>query len=253
MNDDPKIYEANEAMQDRTILIKIKGKNYRRERRLDKAVAEISKRLDEYIKPLGNCDTEFIDEFISEIIDQVEYFDHYTITKEMEAETEKMINEGSWAYEFINDAKSKGLFNFDRIPTNHMSKFVKCYLTENNESMMMPSSKTINKELEPLMKQLDYKLSPIDKLVNSDSFDKLEYNAQFIQEEIYNEFDYSSRTKTRYWYKEKPSITNKEQDDFLNTYINKDYKTLDTKEKIITKYYIDIGDMDIISWYEVTN
>lgn len=253
MNDDPKIYEANDAMIDRTILIKIKGKNYRRERKLDEVVAEISKRLDEYIKPLGNCNTEFIEEFISEIIDQVEYFDHFTITKEMEAKTEQMINESNWVYNFIEDTNARGLFNFKIIPTSHVSKFVKYYLAENNESMMMPSSQTINKELESLMLKYGYKLSAKDKMINVETLDKLDYNMKFIQDEIYNNIMLPPKSKTRYWYKDETVITNEDHENFLNTYINKNYKELDVKEKIITKFYIDIGDMDIISWYELTN
>ena len=251
MNDDPKIYEANEAMQDRTILLRIKGKNYRRERRLDEVVAEISKRLDEYIKPLGNCDNEFIDEFISEIIDQVEYFDDYTITKEMEAETEKMINESNWAYNFIEDAKERNLFNFSIIPTSHMSKFVKFYLSENNESMMMPSSQTINKELEPLMKQLGYKLSGKNETFRTDYIPKLEYNQEFIEGEIYENIKLSKRGTSRYWISDKPIITDKDITNFEENYMKLNYKKISLKDKIIAKFLIDSGNMDIISWYQL--
>ena len=251
MNDDPKIYEANEAMIDRTILLRIKGKNYRRERKLDNAIAEIAKRLDEYIKPLGNCDTEFIDEFISEIIDQVEYFDQFTVTKEMENETEQMINESNWAYNFIEDAKSRGLFNFSIIPTSHMSKFVKFHLIENNESMMMPSSQTINKELEPLMKQLGYKLSGKNETLRIDYIPKLEYNTNFIQDEIYENITLSQKTTSRYWVSNKPLITDKNITNFEENYTKLDYKKINLKDKIIAKYLIDSGNMDIISWYEL--
>ena len=252
MNDDPKIYEANEAMLDRTILIKIKGKNYRRERKLDEAVAEIAKRLDEYIKPLGNCDNEFIDEFISEIIDQVDYFDHFTITKEMEAETEQMINESNWAYNFIEDAKSRGLFNFSTLPSNHVIKFVKYYLAENNESMKSPSSKTINTELESIMKQLGYKLSSTDKLINSDSLPKLEYNSDIIHEEIYENINLAKRCMTRYWYTENTVISDDEFNNFKTYYLTKNYKNLTMKEKIIARYLVELGDMDVISWIDLT-
>ena len=251
MNDDPKIYEANEAIQDRTILIKIKGKNYRRESKLDEAIAEIAKRLDEYIKPLGNCDTEFIDEFISEIIDQVEYFDKFTVTSEMEKETEQMINESNWAYNFVEDAKSRGLFNFSIIPTSHMSKFVKFHLMENNESMKLPSSQTINKELEPLMKQLGYKLSAKDKTLTSSYIPKLEYNADFIQDEIYENINSLQKSTSRYWISNEPLITDEDITNFEENYMKLDYKKINLKDKIIARYLIDSGNMDIISWYEL--
>lgn len=93
MSDDLTFYEPNEAMLGRTVLIPIKGKNYRCECEHDEAIAGVSGELDKYIRPLGNCDQEFIDEFISEIIDTVDYFENYTIPEEIEKRTEDMISE----------------------------------------------------------------------------------------------------------------------------------------------------------------
>lgn len=171
MNDDSTFYEANEAMLDRTVLIPIKGKNYNCERELDETIVEVSRKLDKYIRPLGNCDQEFVDEFISEIIDTVDYFEDYTIPKEIEKRTEDIINDGSWAHQIIEDAKNKGLFNSAIIPISHMTKYVESYLRENNSDMIRPSTRTITKEIEPLMNKLGYKLSPKDKLFRISSIE----------------------------------------------------------------------------------
>ena len=56
-----------------------------------------------------------------------------------------MINDGSWANQFIEDAKNRGLFNFSTIPASHIAKFVKSYLRENNSGMICPSTQTITK------------------------------------------------------------------------------------------------------------
>lgn len=93
MNDDSTFYEANEAMLDRTVLIPIKGKNYNCEHKHDETIVEVSRKLDKYIRPLGNCDQEFVDEFISEIIDTVDYFDEYSIPDEIEQLKDSMIND----------------------------------------------------------------------------------------------------------------------------------------------------------------
>lgn len=93
MNDDSTFYEANEVMLDRTVLIPIKGKNYRCEHKHDEAIAEVSCKFDKYIRLLGNCDQEFVDEFISEIIDTVDYFDEYSIPEEIEQLKDDMIND----------------------------------------------------------------------------------------------------------------------------------------------------------------
>ena len=174
-------------------------------------------------------------------------------TSEPKNQITNTTSEDSWTYEFVKfveDAELCGLFNFKVIPTAHMSKFVKYYLTENNESMLIPSSQTINKELEPLMKKHGYKLSSKNNMINVETLDKLDYNMKFIQDEIYNNIILPPKSKTRYWYKDKSVITKEDHENFLNNYINKNYKELDVKEKIIVKYYIDMRNMDIISWYE---
>lgn len=93
MSDDLTFYETSDAVLDRTVLIPIKGKNYRCERKHDETIAEVSRKLDEYIRPLGNCDQEFIDEFISEIVDTVDYFDGYSILEEIEKLKADIIND----------------------------------------------------------------------------------------------------------------------------------------------------------------
>lgn len=93
MNDDSTFYEANEAMLDRTVLIPIKEKNYNCERKHNETIAEVSRKLGEYIHPLGNCDQEFVDEFISEIVDTVDYFDGYSIPEEIEKLKADIIND----------------------------------------------------------------------------------------------------------------------------------------------------------------
>lgn len=171
MSDDLTFYKTNEVMLDRTVLIPIKGKNYRCEHKHDETIAEVSRELDKYIRPLGNCDQEFIDEFISEIVDTIDYFDDYTIPEEIEKRTEDTINDGSWAHQFIEDAKNKGLFNSAIIPVYHMTKYVESYLRENNSDLIRPSTRTITKEIEPLMNKLGYKLSPKDKLFRISSIE----------------------------------------------------------------------------------
>lgn len=92
MSDDLTFYETSDAVLDRTVLIPIKGKNYNCERKHDETIAEVSRKLDEFIRPLGNCDQEFVDEFISEIVDTVDYFDGYSIPEKIEKLKADIIN-----------------------------------------------------------------------------------------------------------------------------------------------------------------
>ena len=59
MNEPPRIYEAGEAITDRTIFIHLRGTNHRNE--TDKAAKEMAKRLDEYLGKENNgvVDQEF--------------------------------------------------------------------------------------------------------------------------------------------------------------------------------------------------
>lgn len=166
--------------------------------------------------------------------------------------TDNIVNENNWMDEFIKDANSRGLFNFKIIPSVHMSKFIKYYLNENNESMLIPSTQTINNKLEPLMKKYGYKLSAKDKTLGSDCIPKLEYNQEFIENEIYENIKLSERSTSRYWINDKPIITDKDITNFEENYMKLDYKKIDLKNKIIARYLVELGDMDIISWIDLT-
>lgn len=162
-------------------------------------------------------------------------------------------NENSWTYEFVKfveDAELRGLFNFKVIPAVHMSQLVKFHLMENNKNMMLPSTQMINKKLEPLMRKLGYKLSAKDKTLTSNYIPKLEYNADLIEDEIYENIKLSKCSTSRYWFYEDPLITEEDITNFEGNYMKLDYKKINLKDKIIARYLIDSGNLDIISWYE---
>lgn len=181
MNDDPTFYEGGDAMYDRTLLVRITGKNHRQA--ADKAEKEIAKRLDRYTGLLDKeIDREFFNEIISYILRNVNNFDEFTVPDGSEELTKNMVDEGSWSHQFIGDAKDKGLFSFNTLVQNDLISMVQTFLKENNPGMKIPSSRMIIKELDPLLEQNNFIKAPTRAL----SLPLIDYNYSIVNKYMYN-------------------------------------------------------------------
>lgn len=181
MNDDPTFYEGGDAMYDRTLLVRITGKNHRQA--ADEAEKEIAKRLDRYTGLLDKeIDREFFNEIISYILRNVNNFDEFTVPDGSEELTKNMVDEGSWSHQFIGDAKDKGLFSFNTLVQNDLISMVQTFLKENNPGMKIPSSRMIIKELDPLLEQNNFIKAPTRAL----SLPLIDYNYSIVNKYMYN-------------------------------------------------------------------
>lgn len=181
MNDDPTFYEGGEAMYDRTLLVRITGKNHRKA--TDEAEKEIAKRLDRYTGLLDKeIDREFFNEIISYILRNVNNFEEFTVPDGSEELTKNMVDEGSWSHQFIKDAKDKGLFSFNTLVQNDLISMVQTFLKENNPGMKIPSSRMIFKELDPLLEQNNF----IKATGRMRSIPLIDYNYNIVNKYMYN-------------------------------------------------------------------
>ena len=181
MNDDPTFYEGGEAMYDRTLLVRITGKNHRNT--TDKAELEIAKRLDSYTGLLDNeIDNDFFNEIISYILRNVNDFDKFTVPDGSEELTKNMVDEGSWSHQFIEDAKDKGLFSFNTLVQNDLVSMVQTFLKETNPSMKIPSARMMLKELDPLLEQNNF----IKATGRMRSVPLIDYNYNIVNKYMYN-------------------------------------------------------------------
>lgn len=181
MNDDPTFYEGGQAMYDRTLLVRITGKNHRNA--TDEAEQEIAKRLDRYTGLLDKeIDRDFFNEIISYILKNVNNFDKFTVPDGSEKLTKNMVDEGSWSHQFIEDAKDKGLFSFNTLVQNDLVSMVQTFLKETNPSMKIPSARMMLKELDPLLEQNNF----IKATGRMRSVPLIDYNYNIVNKYMYN-------------------------------------------------------------------
>lgn len=181
MNDDPTFYEGGDAMYDRTLLVRITGKNHRQA--VDEAEKEIAKRLDRYTGLLDKeIDRDFFNEIITYILKNVNNFDNFTVPDGSEKLTKDMVDEGSWSHQFIKDAKDKGLFSFNTLVQNDLVSMVQTFLKETNPSMKIPSARMMLKELDPLLEQNNF----IKATGRMRSIPLIDYNYNIVNKYMYN-------------------------------------------------------------------
>ena len=243
MNDDPTFYEGGDAMIDRTLLIKIKGKNHRNTS--DKAELEIAKRLDNYTGLLsGSCDKGFFNEIISYILQNVEPFDQYIEPKGTRELTEAMVNEGSWAHQFMEDADDKGLFEFNTLILNDLISMVVAFIKETNVGMTIPSARTITKELTPLLEKKGF-FKANNKVKHVPLKD---YNAKIVKSKMYNIYPKKLQRIVVY-YNSDPKVHSESIKQFKQEMMeDKVDFDLSIHQMIILEYLVSKGDMDAIKF-----
>ena len=184
MNEPPRIYEAGEAITDRTIFIHLRGTNHRNE--TDKAAKEMAKRLDEYLGKENNgvVDQEFIDEIASYLLDTIEPFDKFDIPEEIKQSTANMVNENNWVQQFINHATTVGLFDFNELKQTTIISCATLYLKEHHPGMTIPNSRTIIKEWKKAMEDVGYKLTT--KTVRK--LNLMDFNPQLVSDLMFEHY-----------------------------------------------------------------
>ena len=184
MNEPPRIYEAGEAITDRTIFIHLKGTNHRNE--TDEAAREMAKRLDEYLDKEDNgiINQGFSDEIASYLLDTIEPFDKFDISEEIKQSTKNMVNANDWMRQFIEHATTAGLFEFNELRQTTIISCARLYLKENHPGMIIPNSKSIIKEWKKVMEDVGYKLTT--KTVRK--LNLMDFNPQIVSDLMFKDF-----------------------------------------------------------------
>ena len=244
MNEAPKISESGDAITDRTIFIHLTGTNHRRD--TDEVAKEMSYRLRKYLGRIdGEVDNEFISELASEILRTVPYFEEFTIPKNVEKDTNNMIYDNDWAYQFAEYAKEAGLFHFNGLRLSELISMVKQFIIDTNPSMKMPSSKLISKSITPYVEKNGYVLS--DKL--SRPLPCLDYNNDVVNEYMFENIPVK-KTPSKVFWNVSPEIDDTTVSEFKG--LIADYKIkpheLSINQRIMLDYLIKKGDLDAIDY-----
>lgn len=244
MNEAPKISESGDAITDRTIFIHLTGTNHRRD--TDEVAKEMSYRLRKYLGRIdGEVDNEFISELASEILRTVPYFEEFTIPKNVEKDTNNMIYDNDWAYQFAEYAKEVGLFHFNGLRLSELISMVKQFIIDTNPSMKMPSSKLISKSITPYVEKNGYVLS--DKL--SRPLSCLDYNNDVVNEYMFENVPVKKTPSKVFWNvsPELDDTTVSEFKELIAGYKIKPHE-LTINQRIMLDYLIKKGDLDAIDY-----
>ena len=244
MNEAPKISESGEAITDRTIFIHLTGTNHRRD--TDDVAKEMSYRLRKYLGRIdGEVDNEFISELASEILRTVPYFEEFTIPKNVEKDTNNMIYDNDWAYQFAEYAKEVGLFHFNGLRLSELISMVKQFIIDTNPSMKMPSSKLISKSITPYLEKNGFVLS--DKL--SRPLSCLDYNNDVVNEYMFENVPVK-KTPSKVFWNVSPEIDDTTISEFKELIANYKIKPheLSINQRIMLDYLIKKGDLDAIDY-----
>ena len=244
MNEAPKISESGDAITDRTIFIHLTGTNHRRD--TDEVAKEMSYRLRKYLGRIdGEVDNEFISELASEILRTVPYFEEFTIPKNVEKDTNNMIYDNDWAYQFAEYAKEVGLFHFNGLRLSELISMVKQFIIDTNPSMKMPSSKLISKSITPYVEKNGYVLS--DKL--SRPLSCLDYNNDVVNEYMFENVPVK-KTPSKVFWNVSPEIDDTTVSEFKELIAGYKIKPheLTINQRIMLDYLIKKGDLDAIDY-----
>lgn len=241
MTNSKNIRKYNKVITDRTIFINLTGKNHNYD-----TAKEMSYRLRKYLGRIdGNVDNEFISELASEILRTVPYFEEFTIPKNVAKDTNNMIYDNDWAYQFAKYAKEVGLFHFNGLRLSELISMVKQFIIDTNPSMKMPSSKLISKSITPYVEKNGYVLS--DKL--SRPLSCLDYNNDIVNEYMFENVPVK-KTPSKVFWNVSPEIddaTVKEFKGLITDYKIKPHE-LTINQRIMLDYLIKKGDLDAIDY-----
>lgn len=238
------IRQNNKPITDRTIFIHLTGTNHRRD--TDEVAKEMSYRLRKYLGRIdGNVDNEFISELASEILRTVPYFEEFTIPKNVAKDTNNMIYDNDWAYQFAEYAKEVGLFHFNGLRLSELISMVKQFIIDTNPSMKMPSSKLISKSITPYLEKNGFILS--DKL--SRPLSCLDYNNDVVNEYMFENVPVK-KTPSKVFWNVSPEIDDTTVSEFKELIANYKIKPheLSINQRIMLDYLIKKGDLDAIDY-----
>lgn len=196
-NTDIAIYENSQALQSRMVKLNWTNRNFRQEKDdIDFDLKEL----------LGNpalgipANEEFIEAFLSVAIFETPYFKQFTIPKEVQADTNELLNENDQVKGYIDFLELQGVTQLPylNIKTEH-ARYTN-WLADTNSSAKPLKIKNFSKEFSRHINELGFK--ECEDLYRPVSFSNLDYNNEVINNITGYEINEYSKRKTvsKYWF-----------------------------------------------------
>ena len=216
-NTDPNFYENTTAIKSRVLLFEWCNYDFRKNPITDYNLDQLLGRK----KYVG--DREFIEALLSYIIFNTEYFNKFTVTNEMQENTENMLESNDTIQLFIEDLNDIGLLEYSHLPSKLIYEYYKDWLKTNNPGTQPMKNREFSQRFGKEIIKYGYSIKEIKRLK---SLNNLEFNIEYLNDQFTNQYIKSN------------SIEISNNNPTSTIYVNND-KLLDEKElDVYTKAFV---------------
>lgn len=181
-NTDPNFYENTTAIKSRVLLFEWCNYDFRKNPITDYNLDQLLGRK----KYVG--DREFIEALLSYIIFNTEYFNKFTVTNEMQENTENMLESNDTIQLFINELKDQDILNNSHLPAKYMYEFYKNWLYENNPGSRPMRAMEFGTRFSRIIKEFGYTKVEKKRLnqITDEQFDRSLLNIELDESKLKN-------------------------------------------------------------------
>ena len=250
-NTDIKFFENNAAIQDRILYIEWPHYNFRQNPKDDF-------NLDYLTGKKGPADKEFMEAFLSYIVNTTEYFDKFSVTDKMKQDLLDTLDANDVIVQHLNELEDMGVLTYNMIAFNVIYAHYKDWLAFSNPGSKPMKQIEYTKRMKKLLKdhgytentkrtirnlnKQDFNLALFDNVYYDDSKkSNIAMRPKIDIEKHLDEFNFDLQTK------QIDDIKQKYSDLFIREYINYMFKNDQNELMIIFSNYIinDVHTLDI--------
>ena len=170
-NTDVNFYENTTALKSRILIIHWPNYNFR-----DNPITEFDLDALLGLKTGSTLDNDFMEAIFHYIIFNTEYFNKFSITKQMQENTNELLASNDTINMFLNDLDEKGVLQYPYIPNKPIYEYYKDWLRINNPGAKPMKNREFSQKLNKQLKEIGYETvnqKRINKIKNYEFNSKL--------------------------------------------------------------------------------
>ena len=188
-NTDVNFYENTTALKSRILIIHWPNYNFR-----DNPITEFDLDALLGLKTGSTLDNEFMEAIFHYIIFNTEYFNKFSITKQMQENTNELLASNDTINMFLDDLDEKGVLQYSYIPSKAIYEYYKDWLKINNPGAKPMKSKEFNQRLNKDLRKLNYTKNVVKRIRSIKNY---EFNSKLLM--TMNDMNTNSYIKSNYY------------------------------------------------------
>ena len=194
-NTDVNFYENSPALSERIIVYIWPHYDFRSNPITDFDLDELlGRKKDENIEVDMEPDNEFMEAILAYIIHTTDYFKSFTVTKQMQENTNELLVSNDTINIFLEELKEKNILKYAYIPSKAIYEYYKDWLKINNPGAKPMKSKEFNQKLNKQLKEIGYNTS---KLKRINKIERYEFNNMLLM--TINDLNSNSYNKSNFY------------------------------------------------------